>query len=56
MRALDAFNQKSVIISRYAFKKISLEDIFKKKKKTAMGTESWDRKWSERRWAWEKAS
>ena len=26
-RALDAFNQKSVIISRYAFKKISLEDI-----------------------------
>ena len=31
MRALDAFNQKSVIISRYAFKKISLEDIFKKK-------------------------
>ena len=32
MRALDAFNQKSVIISRYAFKKISLEDIFKKKK------------------------
>ena len=39
------------------FKKISLADILKKKKKKpAMGAERWDRKWSERRRAREKAS
>ena len=38
-RALDAFNQKTVIISRFEFLKISLADIFKKKKELGQEVE-----------------